>query len=152
MVNQQDVFATLVRFFDGEQWNFQTSTEQRSVSISFNGKAGRWTTHVKAFEEERQVGVYGVLPFTIEEPKRVVAAELITRINYGLVIGNFEMDFADGEVRYKTSLDFEGDQLTDKLLMQLVRANLTLMDSYLPAFIELTARDVAASDALAIVE
>jgi hypothetical protein len=32
--------------------------------------------------------------------------------------------FHDGEVRYKTSLDFEGEALTDKRVIQLVRANL----------------------------
>jgi hypothetical protein len=29
-------------------------------------------------------------------------AEFITRANYGLLNGNFEMDFRDGEIRYKT--------------------------------------------------
>jgi hypothetical protein len=148
----RSVFDTLVAFFSGEQWKFQTSTEHRSVSFVFDGKAGPWTTHVKAFEEEQQVAVYGVLPFMFDEDKRSAAAELITRINYGLVIGNFEMDFADGETRYKTSLDFEGEQLTDKLIIQLVRANLSVMDSYLPAFVALAARDTTALAALALVE
>ena len=45
------------------------------------------------------------------EEMRVPMAEFLTRANYGLRIGNFEMDFEDGEVRYKSSVDFEGIEL-----------------------------------------
>jgi len=44
--------------------------------------------------------------------KRGAVAEFINRANYGIIIGNFEMDFADGEIRYKTSIDVQGDKLT----------------------------------------
>jgi len=33
--------------------------------------------------------------------------EFLTRANYGLNIGNFEMDFQDGEIRFKTAIDVE---------------------------------------------
>lgn len=32
-------------------------------------------------------------------------AEYLTRANYGLNIGNFELDFRDGEIRYKVALN-----------------------------------------------
>jgi hypothetical protein len=145
-------FDWLVTFFAGEQWKFASSAQQQTVSFVFDGKAGPWTTYVKAFDAEQQIAVYGVLPFTIEDDQRLAAAELITRINHGLVIGNFEMDFGDGEVRYKTSLDFEGEVLTDKLVIQLVRANLAIVDSYLPAFIAMAIKRLTAVAALALVE
>jgi hypothetical protein len=146
------IYDHLLMFFEGEQWKFQAQAEQRTVSFVFDGKAGPWTTHVKAFEDEEQVAVYGVVPFAIDEERRAAAAELITRINFGLVIGNFELDFADGEIRYKTSLDFEGEQLTDQLLIQLVRANLSCMDAYLPAFVAFAAGAMTPAAALAVVE
>jgi hypothetical protein len=152
MVERQDIYATLVRFFEGAKWKFHVSKEQRSVTLVFDGKNGPWTTHVKAFDDDQQVGVYGILPFTIEPEKRSAAAELITRANFGLVIGNFEMDFSDGEVRYKTSIDVEGDRLSDVLLLQLIAANLSIVDTYLPAFLALVARTITPSDALALVE
>jgi hypothetical protein len=31
--------------------------------------------------------------------ERAPPAEFITRANYGLIIGNFELDFEDGEIR-----------------------------------------------------
>jgi len=37
------------------------------------------------------------------------AAELINRVNFGLRIGNFEMDVEDGVLQYRTSIDIEGE-------------------------------------------
>jgi hypothetical protein len=47
-------------------------------------------------------------------------AEFLTRANSGMVIGNFELDFADGEIRYKTSIDVEGDKLSYAIIKRLV--------------------------------
>jgi len=68
-------------------------------------------------------------------------AELLTRANYGMLIGNFELDLDDGEIRYKTSIDMEGlvplsaeDRSVSKLLWKsLVYANVLTSDQYLPA-------------------
>jgi hypothetical protein len=146
------VFATIVRFFRGQPWAYREETERSLVSFEYAGQAGTWRTYTTAFEEAQQVAVYGVVPFAIEAEQRAAAAELITRINFGLVIGNFELDLSDGEVRYKTSLDFEGGRLTEPLLLQLVRSNLSVMEHYLPAFIAVSTRSSSAVDALAGVD
>ena len=51
-------------------------------------------------------------PLTILEPLRHTTAEFICRANYGLPIGNFEMDFSDGELRYKVGLPMLDKPLT----------------------------------------
>ncbi|MEL7357739.1 MAG: hypothetical protein AAFN40_14365 [Cyanobacteria bacterium J06560_6] len=66
-------------------------------------------------------------------------AQFITRANYGLILGNFELDYTDSEIRYKTSLDVESDRLTPALTKNLISTNVTTMDQYLPgllAFLE----------------
>lgn len=52
----------------------------------------------------------------VPEDRRLALAEFLTRANYGLFIGNFEMDWQDGEVRYKTSIDVAGDRLSTALV------------------------------------
>ena len=44
---------------------------------------------------------YHILRIKASEDVRAAVAEYITRANYGLKLGNFEMDFRDGEIRYK---------------------------------------------------
>ena len=63
-------------------------------------------------------------------------AHFLTLTNYGLIIGNFELDLSDCEIRYKTSIDVEGDRLTPALIKRLVYTNVTMMDQYLPGILE----------------
>lgn len=43
---------------------------------------------------------YAYCPLNADDCKTEMA-EFVTRANYGLINGNFEMDFRDGELRYK---------------------------------------------------
>ncbi len=79
-------------------------------------------------------------------------AESLTRINYGLILGNFEMDYADGEVRFKTSMDVEDSELTPELIKPVVFANLGMMDRYWPTLTALVEGRLEPQAALALVE
>ena len=81
---------------------------------------------------------YSVLSNNVPEERRLAVAELLTRANYGMLLGNWEMDFSDGEIRYKTSA-FVGDGVPDKdLAASLVFANVFTVDRYLPAVLGVT--------------
>ncbi|MDE5764123.1 MAG: YbjN domain-containing protein [Ruminococcus sp.] len=57
-------------------------------------------------------------------------AEFITRANYGLNHGNFEMDYSDGEIRYKTSL-YCGDVVpTYEQIKAAIYINISTLDDY----------------------
>jgi len=75
-----------------------------------------------------------------------------TRANSGTIVGNFELDFAEGEIRYKTSIDVEGDRLSSALIKQMVYANVTMMDRYLPGIMSVIYSNVSPSDAIAQIE
>ena len=79
-------------------------------------------------------------------------SELLTRANYGLNIGNFEMDFSDGEVRYKTSINVEGGQLTTTIVKKLVYANVLTLDKYFPSIMKVIYADIPPDEAIALIE
>ena len=50
------------------------------------------------------------IPISADENHRLATAEYLTRANYNVRVGNFEMDMNDGEIRYKTYVHAgEGD-------------------------------------------
>lgn len=69
-----------------------------------------------------------------------------------MIVGNFEMDFEDGEIRYKTSLNFEGSQLDDALLKQLAYINVVMMNKYLPGIEAVAEGKTAPQDAISLIE
>ena len=74
------------------------------------------------------------------------------RANYGLHIGNFELDMGDGEVRFKTSIDTESTALSFELVRNVVYANVMQMDRYLPGLMAVLGGQATPADAIDQVE
>ncbi len=84
--------------------------------------------------------------------KRPAMAEFLNRANCGLWFGNFELVFADGEVRYRTALSLADGVLTTDMLADLVYANVQTLDRYLPGIMSILWNDVSAEDAIGLCE
>lgn len=124
---------TVLAYFAGLGWEVTFVEGKPILRMEFSSERGDWTCLAHVREALWQVLFYSVFPANVPPERRAAMTELLTRANYGLAIGNFEMDCADGEVRYKTSLDTQGEPLTPALLKGLVIANLATMRAYYPA-------------------
>jgi hypothetical protein len=70
-------------------------------------------------------------------PRRRAAAALsIARINWGLLIGNFEVDLDDGQVRFKCSIDFSSTRLDAALVRNAVLASMQAVEQHAPTIIK----------------
>ena len=69
-----------------------------------------------------------------KDPEKLAAmAEFICRVNYGMKYGNFELDFNDGEIRYKCFVDCEGITNPSKELVgNSVVTGLEMVKRYFP--------------------
>lgn len=113
------------------------------------------------FAARGEHGVYPVLvytraPFliciasfrqTVPDARRLEAAEYLHRINYGLLLGNFEMDYDEGEVRFRTSLMAEGS-LTHEVLDRYIQMPAAMLDRYAPGLAAIVADGEIAGEAL----
>lgn len=151
-VGEQLIFNALVEFFEEDEWDFQWMEGLSVLSMGFRGRNGSWTCFAQAREVQQQFVFYSVLPvFAIDEKKQAIA-EFLTRANYGMIIGNFEMDFEDGEIRYKTSIDVEGAVLSPPLIRQTVYANIIITDRYLPGLMKVLYGQITPSEAIEQIE
>jgi hypothetical protein len=146
------LLRTAITFFQTDGWSLSHIEEQTAIQTTFQGDNGQWNCYAQAREEQEQFVFYSVFPVAAPEDRRLAVAEFLTRANYGLVIGNFEMDFTDGEIRYKTGVDIEGDRLSPALVRQLVYANVLTMDMYLPGIMSVLYGDVSPAEAIAQIE
>ena len=146
------ILSAIRRFFEDDQWPYEMLENEPILRLPFQGAAGNWLCFAQAREPESQFVFYSVYPVLVPEPRRAAMAEFLTRANYGLVIGNFELDYNDGEVRFKSSLDVEGSMLTGPLIQACVYANVVMMDHYMPGIVALLAEGLAPTVALARIE
>ena len=148
----QTIFQAIVNFFKEDNWPFVQIKGQSALRLAFEGKNGKCDCYAQARETQQQFIFYSVCPVKVPKLKREAIGEFINRANYSMIIGNFELNFADGEIRYKTSIDVEGDRLTSALIKRLVYANVMMMDEYLPGIMSVIDRDVSPVEAIAQIE
>lgn len=146
------IFDAMNKFFTDDDWNFEKLGDREVLRMGFSGDDGQWACFAQAREKQEQFVYYSVAPVKVPEDRRAAMAEFIARANYGMIIGNFEMDFSDGEVRYKTSIDVEDAELSHALIKHLVYANVLTMDRYLKGIMGLAFSGQSAIEAVQLVE
>ena len=94
------------------------------------------------------LGVNSFIPNKAPVALRNKCAELLTRINYDLTLGCFEMDYADGEIRFRTSVMVPGADITPGIIEHLIRANLHIVEENYPQIMAVLYAGVSPEDAL----
>lgn len=127
------LLSVVIKFFERNRWTYELDAGRSALVTRFRGSAGTWHCAAVVNQEEQQVAFFAQVETVTPEERRPAVIEYITRANFGLGMGNFEMDLSDGETRCKTCLSVQGASLTPALLDNLVRRNFELMDRYVPA-------------------
>jgi hypothetical protein len=127
------LLETAQSFFVSRNWSFERVEAGAILRLSFAGKNGSWPCFFEAKEEIGVAVFYSVRPGSIAPAQRVALAELLMRLNTRLNVGNFELSYEDGSIRFRTGIDVEGHGLTLELMNNLSLTNVASMDKHLPA-------------------
>ena len=146
------ILDVIEQFLQEDDWPYSPVDNRTVYKTGFEGKNGQFTCYAQEREEQQQIVFYSIFPVRVPENKLMEMAEFITRANYGMIIGNFELDFSDGEIRYKTSVDVEDVDLADPLVRHLIYANVLTMDKYFPGLMRVLYAGIAPADAVEEVE
>jgi hypothetical protein len=128
-----NLLAPILDCFQQKGWPVQRHKSLPVLRMDYETDNGRWDCYVQAEDRLGQVVAYAVLREPVPEGRRRDVAEFLTRANFGLVIGAFELDLDDGELRCRAGLDVSQAELTPGLVDPLVMAVLDAMDDHVAA-------------------
>ncbi|MGL6226542.1 MAG: YbjN domain-containing protein [Thermoguttaceae bacterium] len=100
-----------------------------------------------ANDDTQDLLTLAIPPLTVPEPRRVVVADFLNRVNYQSKRGNFEMDVSDGEVRYRCFIDAEGIALTTLLIRRATQVALLSCNHYFSSIIDICHKDKSVDEA-----
>jgi len=129
---QAALLEELKRVFVENGWPFSEVRGAPVLVSDLSGPLGTWKFYAQVVDEQDLILLYSVCPLRVPAERRPEVSQFLTGANYGLTVGNFELDFEDGEIRYKTVLHSYGNGLDGKLVKRLVRSNGMAMETYLP--------------------
>jgi hypothetical protein len=131
-MGERALLGELRRVFIENGWPFSEVRGAQVLVSDLSGPLGTWKFYAQVVDDHDLILLYSVSPLRVPAERRIEVSQLLTRANYGLAAGNFELDFDDGEVRYKTVLQVQGDRLDAAVIKRLVRSNGLAMETYLP--------------------
>jgi len=150
--NGLQAFALLGKFLEDDGWHPQQLEGKHIYSINYSGKNGTMRCYAQIRVDLEQFMFYVLAPVKAQSEILAVVAEYITRANFGMRIGNFELDYSDGEIRYKSSLDFEGESLTPTFIKHAIYPAVQTMDRYLPGLLSVIYGGKTAVEAISDIE
>lgn len=129
----ENAFDLLQRVMEEDGWNPDIPEDQpRTVRGVYEGRNGPFWAYAKIPADADLLLCYTRCPFDTPAQAIPDAAELVARINYGMRVGNFEIDLDSGLIRFKNSLDFRGVSMTSKLILNVLMPCAFTMDRFLP--------------------
>lgn len=119
---------------EAQNWMYSelACRQHQIIQLKVHGSNGAVNVVIDVCKTE--VMMVAICPTYAPAAKRPAMAELLTRINYQMLIGNFDMDFDDGEIRYKVCWSFDHTSPTpDQQIEQNLLTCIEMLDYYLPA-------------------
>lgn len=131
-----ELFDSLKKFLDGEDFHYSILKPDSVLAFNISGYNGNYRCYAQIKEKCKGFFFYVECPFKVPISKMAAVSELLHRINFGLLFGNFELECDDYEIRYKTSLDLEEIPLSAGLFKNPIYTGISLMDKSLPVIAE----------------
>ncbi|MDR2646823.1 MAG: YbjN domain-containing protein [Oscillospiraceae bacterium] len=102
-------------YLRSQNWKFEFNDEDGTFKFGMSLSNKMKTCRVLILVGDEHICTYAICPINCDHKDRAAIGrvnEFITRANYNLRFGNFELDYRDGEVRYKSS-HFCGSSIPD---------------------------------------
>ena len=146
------LFSRAAAYVDEIGWPATADETRGLIQTTYQTEAMPLHGYLHVFEERRQLVFYTLFPAHVERPRFPAAVEFVTRANYGLANGNFEIHWGHGGVRFKTSLSLGKAELQTPQLRPLLFGNVVTMYRYGQGLQALIETDCTAEEAIALVE
>jgi hypothetical protein len=147
-----DPFDSLTAHFESRDIKLSSNPAKRRVWFMMNSGCALMKCHFRFDRTGEVLQIHVHYPLLVKEKFRPVAMEFLARTNYGLVIGNFEMDLKDGEVRYHASYLMSEGRLEDETIGRLFSTALNTADRYFPALMRVLFAGESPQDAVDLCE
>ena len=116
-------------FLTADDWRYSFNEEAGifRFGMQYDGKLQKVDFLIRIRDEF--FVVYACPPLTAKDCLPEMA-EFIARANYGLQNGCFELDFEDGEIRFRTFVDCDGPLPAESVIRNSVYTAVTMMRRY----------------------
>jgi len=147
----QEIRTLIQEHLDSHEWAYLFNEEKGTFQLDLHCPGRIKNLRFQIVVNNNDYNVYGISPISADEKdaeqmRRM--AEFICRANYGLQDGNFELDFRDGEIRYKTYVNCEGTMPSEDVIRSSIFCVLAMFSRYGAGILKVMFADTSAEEAV----
>lgn len=138
-------------FLNEDDWHFSFDQERGifKFGLRLKGKLKKINYIVDIKDDEYLVYAISSLGADEEDSEMMAnMAEFICRANYGLKMGNFELDFDDGEVRFKVHVLCKGITPTAEMIKRSIYCPASMFKRYGSGIVDIIFGNASGKDAV----
>jgi len=130
-------FQAVIDYIESKNFTYTLHPEEQRLTLNLSGKNSNLHFDARISHDDAYLQLTATYPFKVRDEKlRPSTAELITRANYCMPLGKFEMDMKDGEVRFHISHVIGELGLTEAMIEKQFMTAYFTADRYFPAFMQ----------------
>ena len=125
-----EIAEVIIDFLESDNWKYEWDDERGRIKLILSSKSKFQSFTIYISIKTNGFSQMILYPLKATEDVRDKVAEFITRANYGLYIGGFEMDYNDGEVRFRSSLLSADTLPTSEQIKHLLYVSINMAEKY----------------------
>jgi len=146
-------FRALLDHCENKGLKFRANQKKKRIKLTLCRRHALYNCNLQITHDDGVFQIHLNYPVLAKDKKmRPAAAEFVARANYGMVIGNFEFDMRDGEVRYHVGHLIVDGHLEEDTIGHLISTALYTADRYFPSFMQLLFGGLTPGDAVFLAE
>lgn len=127
------MYNAIIRYLDSKKWKYQEIDDKNVVHFGISANNGNIDCVADVRPDKKQFIFLSYCTVMAFKNKTEAINELLSRINYGIVIGDFEINIDSGKIRFKTSMFYDDIQAPSmEVIENTIITNLYMMDRYIP--------------------
>src|SRR5437867_1933331 len=142
------LMEVVIRCFNNNGWKFRRPERANLVQFGFGGRNANYEGGIFVGEEAEGMRVLFGAPNKVRKGGRLGVGELLARANWGMKFGAMEMNYDDGEVRFKVSAILRKGKLSAQMVHAMVGIAFSTVDHLYPALMAVCFGNELPSDAL----
>jgi hypothetical protein len=150
--NGLEAFQTLRQFLAKGEWNAKEMEGQFAFTARVEAPLCPRNYFFQIKIELEQFLFYIAPTLTLLPDMLPGVAEYIARANYGMRIGNFDLDYKGAKVNFRTSINFKGVPLVEQMIDNAISPALVAYDEFFPGLIEVIAGSETPERAISLIE
>lgn len=123
-------YATLCAALDERQWKYRRNDEEMALEYIVEGDDMPMRFVIRFDGERALMRMFSPMPLSVREDKRLEVAVAVSMINYKLVVGCFDLDMNDGELRFRVSNSFRDSVLSPEVFLFLLSLGIQVVERY----------------------